>query len=425
ITEISETIQGQTRKFSYLYDVAGRLTDMSRNDTLLAVYTYDANGNRLSLDTPAETRIGTYDSQDHQLSYGNASYSYTRHSDLLMKIVATDTTRYTYDAFGNLVSVRLPNGTLIEYVIDGQNRRVGKKINGSLTRKWLYENQLNVVAELDGADNVESRFVYGMRPNVPDYLIKGGMTYRIVSDHLGNVRLVVNTTNGAVAQRLDYDEFGHITNDTNPGFQPFGFAGGVYDEQTKLVRFGARDYDAFTGRWTAKDPILFDGGQTNLYVYVGNNPVNFIDPMGLGDLCNKSKEAVVVVAWALERERRVRAGHGGDFEYTVVERKPEKAVLLEPGMRTPSGTDWDFYGVGNLQTGFQWYKFSVDAFVDAQGRPQNASLYPDRVVDAMQKAGKGLKPATDVEKRESRDVLGRVMDRQSALGRKGEGLGLL
>lgn len=47
------------------------------------------------------------------------------------------------------------------------------------------------------------------------------------------------------------------------------------------MRFGARDYDAETGRWTAKDPILCAGGDTNLYIYVGNNPVNFVDPFGL------------------------------------------------------------------------------------------------------------------------------------------------
>jgi RHS repeat-associated protein len=64
------------------------------------------------------------------------------------------------------------------------------------------------------------------------------------------------------------------------GVIPFGFAGGVYDQDTGLVRFGARDYDPSIGRWVSKDPILFGGGQANLYVYVGDDPVNLIDPFG-------------------------------------------------------------------------------------------------------------------------------------------------
>lgn len=112
---------------------------------------------------------------------------------------------------------------------------------------------------------------------VPDYMVKGGVTYRIISDHLDNPRLVVNVTTGATVQRMDYDEFGQVITDTNPGFQPFGFAGGLSDRDTKLVRFGARDYDAEIGRWTVKDPILFAGGGTKLYGYVVNDSVSPID----------------------------------------------------------------------------------------------------------------------------------------------------
>jgi RHS repeat-associated protein len=79
---------------------------------------------------------------------------------------------------------------------------------------------------------------------------------------------------------MDYDELGRVLVDTNPGFQPFGFAGGLYDPETKLVRFGARDYDAETGRWTSKDPLRFAGGDANLYGYVLGDPVNFTDPSG-------------------------------------------------------------------------------------------------------------------------------------------------
>ena len=148
------------------------------------------------------------------------------------------------------------------------------------------------VAELDGAGVLVSRFVYGSRANTPDYMVKGGSTYRIFADYLGSPRLVVNIATGVIEQRMEYDEFGKVIQDTNPGFQPFGFAGGIYDQQTKLVQFGARDYDAEAGQWTTQDPILFLSGQANFYVYVGNDPVNLIDPTGLqwwfpivGNLC--------------------------------------------------------------------------------------------------------------------------------------------
>jgi RHS repeat-associated protein len=137
------------------------------------------------------------------------------------------------------------------------------------------------VAELDGSGNVVSRFVYGSKANIPDYMVKGGVTYRIICDHLGSPRIVIDTATGAIVQQMDYDEFGNITQDTNPAFQPFGFAGGLYDQHTKLTRFGARDYDAETGRWTAKDPILFAGGDVNLYGYTLSDPINRIDSLGL------------------------------------------------------------------------------------------------------------------------------------------------
>jgi RHS repeat-associated protein len=90
---------------------------------------------------------------------------------------------------------------------------------------------------------------------------------------------VVNTSDGTVAQQLDYDEFGRVTLNTNPGFQPFGFAGGLYDNQTDLVRFGARDYDASTGRWTSKDPLLL-ASDLSVYVYALGDPINLLDPDG-------------------------------------------------------------------------------------------------------------------------------------------------
>jgi RHS repeat-associated protein len=182
---------------------------------------------------------------------------------------------------GNLRQVEGADGRQIEYVIDGRNRRMGKKVDGKLVQDFLYQGSLNPVAELDGDYQVVAQFVYGAKINVPDYMIKAGKTYRIISDHLGSPRLVVDVSEGVMVQRLDYDAFGNVIFDSNPGFQPLGFAGGLYDVDTGLFRFGARDYDAGVGRWTSKDPILFAGWDANLYGYVANDLVNWIDPYGL------------------------------------------------------------------------------------------------------------------------------------------------
>ena len=282
ITQKVETIGGVTTTFDYDYDLAGRLIQVQQNGSTTASYPYDSNGNRLS--GPGLTSAPAYDAQDRLTQYGANRYTYTANGELATKTVGSNITTYTYDELGNLTRVVLPDGAQIEYLIDGQHRRIGKKLAGVLTKGFLYDGQLRIVAELDGVGSLVSRFVYSTKANVPDYMVKGGVTYRIISDHLGSPQLVVNTADGSIAQQLAYDEFGNVLTDTNPGFQPFGFAGGLYDLDTGLVRFGARDYDAETGRWTTKDPIRFGGGDTNLYGYVLNDPLNFKDPLGLHSL---------------------------------------------------------------------------------------------------------------------------------------------
>jgi RHS repeat-associated protein len=280
ITQKVETGEGVSHTFDYTYDDAGRLTRVDRDGVLWAEYTWDGNSNRLTATDPLGSFSGTYDDHDRLLTYGSASYTYTANGELASKTVGSLTATYVYDVLGQLRKVVKPDGITVEYGIDAAGRRVSQSIDGVKVQGFLYGGGLNPLAELDGTGAVVSRFVYGASGHVPEYLVKGGSSYRLITDELGSVRLVVDASSGAVIQRLDYDPFGQVLLDTNSGFQPFGFAGGLYDFRTGLVRFGARDYDPQTGRWTAKDPVRFAGGDTNLYGYVVNDPINLLDPLG-------------------------------------------------------------------------------------------------------------------------------------------------
>lgn len=282
IIQKTETVGGISSQFNYTFDSQGRLTDVLRDGAPYSHYEYDANGNRISGNAQGSLIQATYDEQDRLSSYNLLTFSYNSKGELSSKTdwASGQTTTYAFDALGTLKQVSLPTKT-ISYRVDGQGRRQARLVDGIVQAQYLYEDGLRIGAVLTANGAITHRFIYGSKSNVPDAAIISGKQYRILSDPNGSVRLVVLSSTGAIAQKLDYDEFGNVLFDSNPGFQPFGFAGGLVDPDTKLVHFGAREYEPQVGRWISKDPIGFNGGDTNLYGYVLNDPINLADPSGL------------------------------------------------------------------------------------------------------------------------------------------------
>ena len=188
----------------------------------------------------------------------------------------------------------MPDGKLIEYLHDPLGRRIAKKVDGTITEKYLWHGLTCLLAVFDGSDNLLMRFEYA-DDRMPMAVTTEGVTYYLAYDQVGSLRAVADSA-GNVIKRSDYDSFGNIITDTNEAFKlPLGFGGGLHDRDTGLVRFGYRDYDPDIGRWTAKDPIFFAGSDTDLYGYVLNDPINLIDPLGLefSDILPGIKKAIV------------------------------------------------------------------------------------------------------------------------------------
>ncbi|MEO8133744.1 MAG: RHS repeat-associated core domain-containing protein, partial [Betaproteobacteria bacterium] len=273
-----ETIAGIARILDYGYDTAAHLIEVQRDSVIVERYTYDANRNRLSRrfgNSPAET--ATYDGQDRLVVQGAASYQFN--SDGYLTQRGADT--FQYSTTGELLQA-VVGGQTVTYAYDGLRRRVSRTVAAGTTQ-YLYGNpdddlQVSNTRAPSGVLTTyyydEGRRLFAMQ--------RGALRYYIATDQLGSPRVLTDTA-GAVVRVLEFDAFGNVTADSNPAFElPIGFAGGLADGTTGLLRFGMRDYDPAAGRWTARDPALFDGAQANLYAYVNNNPVNLVDPLGLG-----------------------------------------------------------------------------------------------------------------------------------------------
>ncbi|WP_052296594.1 RHS repeat domain-containing protein [Nitratifractor salsuginis] len=275
-----EQLHGRFGFYFYRYDKRGRLTKVRKGLRVVESYTYDANGNRKSATLYGKHYEGSTTLDDALQVYGDNTYRYDEDGYLIEKTTPQGTTTYTYNTLGALTEADLPDGTRIHYLLDPLNRRIAKEVNGTITQKYLWADLTTLLAVYDKDDNLVQRFEYAGERMPVAMRDANGKKYYLHYDQVGSLRAVTDSRHRLV-KAIRYDSYGNILRDSNPGFKvPFGFAGGLYDSDTELTHFGFREYDAFTGKWTAKDPLLFGGGDSNLYGYVLGDPVDLVDPSG-------------------------------------------------------------------------------------------------------------------------------------------------
>jgi RHS repeat-associated protein len=185
-------------------------------------------------------------------------------------------TEYVYDFENRLIQINYP-GMLAQYKYDPFGRRIEKNVNGTITR-YIYDGP-NIVTEYDGSWNEKAKYTHTQDIDDPLTVTQGANTFYYHKDGLGSV---VNLTDasGNVAKSYTYKSFGEIHSETGSLVQPFAFTGREYDSESGLYFYRARYYDPRAGRFLTKDPIGFAGGDMNLYRYVFNDPINWVDPFG-------------------------------------------------------------------------------------------------------------------------------------------------
>ena len=318
---------------SYTYDNAGRLTQLhhSRNGTTFANYnwTYDALDRITSLTSPDGTSNYNYDATDQLTStdhsyQGDEAYSYDGNGNRTNtgyttgsnnRLLSDGTYNYEYDAEGNrTLRTEIATGIVTQYTwdyrnrltrvvesdasgnvlteanytYDVDNRRIAKTVDpdgagssSATVERFVYDGD-HIALTFDGNGNQTHRYLHGTQIDqiLADENATGEVLWAL-TDNLGTVRDLIDST-GTIQNHITYDSFGNVTSETNPAIDfRFGYTGRELDAETGLSYYRARYYDSFTGQFISSDPIGFAAGDANLYRYVGNKPLNAIDPFGL------------------------------------------------------------------------------------------------------------------------------------------------
>jgi len=303
------------QRYDLGYDYADQLLTAplkkTTNNALVRqyIYGYDLASNRTSEQVGNTTTTSTPNSVNEITSQSggtNRTLSYEANGSLVSDGGART---FEWDGTNRLVAVNYTGTTQrSEFSYDGLNRctkiveKTGTTVNS--TRKFVWCGSEK--CEFRNANNAVQLQLY------PQGQYQSNTAYFYLRDHLGSIREMVNGS-GTVVARYDYDPYGRSTTVIGTNKPDFNFTGLYQHAKSGLDMAVYRAYDPNLGRWLSRDPIAEDGG-LNLYGYVGNDPTNHADALGLlvDAYLNEAQGIVTIIDRDTGRGASFRGGAGAD-----------------------------------------------------------------------------------------------------------------
>jgi len=315
----------------YGYDGAANLTAVTfkKDSTVLGnlTYEYDATGKRTNTGgtfartgLPQSLTSMTYNATNQLTQRGSANLTYDNNGNL----TSDGTNTYTWNARDQLASMSGP-GLTASFQYDASGNRVTKTING-VSISYLYDGA-NIVQELSGTTPTANLLTGG-----EDRVLSrtdGTGTRTPLTDIQGST-LALADDSGTLQTEYTYDPFGNTTTTGQTNANSSRYTGRE-DDGTGLYYYRARYYSPLLQRFISEDPIGFGGGDTNLYAYVSNDPINFADPSGLCGFGSFALFSSQQKSPGQQCDERLNGIFGSAGTVFATDRDPD--TLLNPGNR--------------------------------------------------------------------------------------------